>query len=214
MGVYVHDNQWASRRGMVLVGIILFHVFLIYGLKSGLAMKLVESIAPPIETTLIEEEIADDAPPPPPPPKMELPPVEVPPPVVDIAIPVDTGPTTALSNVTDKPLPPAPPPVVRAAPPSVKVAPKLNPRSQQPSSDDYYPPTSKRLGEQGNAVVKACVGANGRVQDVTVQESSNIARLDEAAVKYARALRYVAGTADGKPEDACFAFRVKFELKD
>lgn len=213
MGVYVRDNQWASRRMMVLVGIILFHILLIWGLKSGLAQSIIETMAPPIVTEIIEETVEEEAPPPPPPPKMELPPVEVPPPVVDISVPVESN-TTALSNVTDKPLPPAPPPVVRAAPPAVVVAPKLNPRSQQPASDDYYPPTSKRLGEQGNVVVKSCIGANGRVQDVTVQESSGVERLDEAAVKYGRALRYVAGTSDGKPVDACFAFRVKFELKD
>jgi len=212
MGVYVHDRNWGSRRSIAFVAIIIFHVILIWGLKSGFAQHVMESIAPPIVTEILKEEKQDDTPPPPPPPKVELPPVEVPPPVVDIQIPVATN-TTALSNVTDKPLPPPPPPkpVERAV---AKVPPKLNPRSTQPDSEEYYPPSSKRLGEQGNVVVKSCIDEKGKLAEATVQESSNVARLDEAALKYAKALRYVAGTEDNKAVTSCFAFRVKFQLKD
>ncbi len=212
MGVYVHDSKWASRRGIAFIAMVLLHILLIWGLKSGFAMKIIDTMAPPIETEIIEDTKKDDTPPPPPPPKMELPPVEVPPPVVDIAIPVVQN-TTALSNVTDKPLPPAPPPVrVEAA--TVRVAPKLNPRSQQPDSEEYYPPSSKRLGEQGNVVVKSCIDEKGKLSEATVQESSSNTRLDEAAIKYAKALRYLPGTENGKPAAACFSFRVKFQLKD
>lgn len=212
MGVYVHENNWASKRGLVFIGVIAIHVVLIWGLANGFAMKVVESIAPPIVTDLIEEKKEEEAPPPPPPPKIEIPPVEVPPPVVDIQIPVEPT-TTALSNVTDKPLPPAPPPVVVAAPVN-RVPPKLNTRAQNPDTDEYYPPASKRLGEEGNVVVKACIGENGRLTEATIQDGSNVARLDEAALKYARALRYVAGTENGKAVAACFPFRVRFQLKN
>ena len=213
MGVYVHESNWASKRSLIFIGVIGLHVLLVYGLASGFAMKIVESVAPPIVTDLIEEKKEEDAPPPPPPPKMELPPVEVPPPVVDIQMPSEPAPT-ALSNVTDKPLPPPPPPQVVQAKPVNRVAPKLNPRSQQPDSEEYYPPSSKRLGEQGNAVVKSCIGENGKLTEATIQESAGAERLDEAALKYARALRYLAGTEDGKAVTSCFSFRVKFQLKD
>jgi protein TonB len=211
MGVYVHDNMWASRRITVLIGIVVFHLLLVWGLTSGLAKRTLEIIAPPIEVSQIEEQEADDKPPPPPPPKMEIPPVQVPPPVVDITLPTETANTTALSNVTDKPLPPAPPPQPVAV---ARVAPKLRPGSQ-PMSDDYYPPTSKRLEEQGNAIVKLCVGENGRLaQEPTIETSSNFPRLDEAAIKYTKALRLMPGTEGGKPVTACFNLRVKFELKN
>lgn len=212
MGVYTKDNSRTSKRSIAFIAIIVLHVFFIWGLKNGFAMKIIDSIAPPIVTEIIEERVEEDEPPPPPPPKMELPPVEVPPPVVDIAIPMETN-TTALSNVTDKPLPPPPPPkpVERQV---ARVAPKLNPRATQPDSEEYYPPSSKRLGEQGNVVVKSCIDPKGKLTEATVQESSGVARLDEAALKYARALRYLAGTEDGKAADACFAFRVRFQLKD
>lgn len=213
MGVYVHESNWASKRSLVFLGVIGLHVVLVWGLASGFAMKIVESVAPPIVTDLIEEKQEEEAPPPPPPPKMEVPPVEVPPPVVDIQLPVEPS-TTALSNVTDKPLPPPPPPVVVQRPPVQKVSPGLNKRAQQPDTEEYYPPSSKRLEEQGSAVVQACVGTNGRLQEAKVQESSGFPRLDEAAVKYAKALRYTPGTEDGKPVDACFAFRVTFKLRN
>lgn len=212
MGVYVHDKNWGSRRGIAFIAIVLFHILLIYGLKSGFAAKIIESIAPPIETEIIKDDKKDDTPPPPPPPKVELPPVEVPPPVVDIQVPVETN-TTALSNVTDKPLPPPPPPrPVEHT--SVKVAPKLNPRAQQPDTEEYYPPSSKRLGEEGTVVVKACIDEKGKLAEGAVQESSNNARLDEAALKYAKAMRFLPGTEDGKPVTSCFAFRVTFKLKN
>ena len=60
----------------------------------------------------------------------------------------------------------------------------------------------------------ATVDEKGKLTEATVQETSNVARLDEAALKYAKALRYVAGTEDNKPVTSCFAFRVKFQLKD
>ena len=210
MGVYVHESNWASKRGLVFIGVIAIHVLLIWGLSNGFAMKIVESIAPPIVTDLIEEKQEEDVPPPPPPPKMEIPPVEVPPPVVDIQIPVETT-TTALTNVTDKPRPPAPPPVA-APPPVVRTPIRQNPRSQQPNMDDYYPAASKRLGEEGVAKVKVCVNVQGRVENAELDEGSGFARLDEAAVKIAKAYRLLPPTENGKPVPGCGSLPVRFRL--
>jgi protein TonB len=76
MAAYAQQNS--SRRLVVLGTIIAFHVLLGYGLVSGLARKVVEVIAPPLVTDIIEEMQQEDKPPPPPPPQMERPPVEVP----------------------------------------------------------------------------------------------------------------------------------------
>jgi periplasmic protein TonB len=130
--------------------------------------------------------------------------------VVDISVPMETT-TTALSNVTDKPLPPAPPP----QPVSVARVKAGLRKGTQPMSDDYYPPTSKRLEEQGNAIVELCVGENGKLaQEPVVKTSSNFPRLDEAAIKYTKALRLQPATEGGKPVSDCFSLRVKFELKN
>jgi protein TonB len=140
---------------------------------------------------------------------MELPPVEVPPPVVDIQIPVETT-STALTNVTDKPQPPPPPPKVVEAP-VVRTPIRQNPKSQQPNMDDYYPPTSKRLGEEGVAKVNVCVSAAGKVESADLAETSGVPRLDEAAVKVAKAYRLLPAE-NGKPIQACAALPIRFRL--
>jgi protein TonB len=212
MGVYTHsDGNWLTRRGAFLVALILFHLVLFWALKSGFAVKFIESITEPIKVDIVNEVKDEEPPPPPPPPKMEMPPVQIPPPVVDITIQQDVS-TTALTNVTDKPPPPAPPPpVVRA--PVVRTQLKLNPKSSQPNVDDYYPETSRRLEEEGLTKVKVCVGTNGRVKNAEVDESSSFARLDEAAIKVAKLLRFTPPTEDGKPlDDACGTVPIRFQL--
>src|SRR5437762_6386062 len=99
MTVYVHDSQFFTRRGAVLVVILGVHLFLAWALATGLARRVMEVIAPPIQTDIVEEKKLEKEPPPPPPPEFEKPPVEVPPPVVQIQIPVETAPTTAITAV-------------------------------------------------------------------------------------------------------------------
>jgi protein TonB len=209
MGVYTNQSNWLSRRGIFLLLLILFHIILIWGLKSGFAWKVVEMITPPIVADIINEPKDEKTPPPPPPPKMELPPVEVPPPVVDIQITPDAPPSTAIQNVTDRPAPPAPPPVAAVAATGLKP----NPKATQPNVDEYYPPTSTRLGEEGTAKVKVCVGVNGRVETSTLSETSGFDRLDEAALKVAKLYRFIPATENGKPVEACAAMPIKFKLK-
>ena len=64
--------------------------------------------------------------------------------------------------------------------------------------------------------MRACVGANGKLtEDPTVAQSSGTARLDEGALKLAKAGsgKYVPATEDGKPVNSCFVFRIKFQLQ-
>jgi hypothetical protein len=77
MAAYAQDSSFFTRRGIVVVIIIALHVLVAWGLMSGLARKVVEVLAPPIEADIVEEVKQDDQPPPPPPPEMERPPVEV-----------------------------------------------------------------------------------------------------------------------------------------
>jgi periplasmic protein TonB len=208
MAAYAHDTSFFSRRAVVFIAIVALHVGLAVMLATGLARKVVEVIAPPIETNLIEELQEREEPPPPPPPEFERPPIEVPPPEVTIDIPVET--TTAITDVTDKPIerkaPPAPPPPRKVV--------KAGMGKNFPSSEDFYPPASIRLEEEGSVGVRVCVGPNGKLAETpTVSGSSRSARLDEAAIKLAKAGRYVAGSIDGVPTTDCFSFRVKFELK-
>src|SRR5688572_6844880 len=166
---YTTDSAFLSRRALVFFAIVAFHVLIVWGLASGLARQVVEIIAPPIETDIIEELETREEPPPPPPPELERPPVEVPPPEVSIDIPVETS--TAIQDVTDRPPPPRPPPR-----PVQRTAPKLDVR-RSPATDEYYPPASRRANEEGVATVKACVSAEGRTGSATVEKTSGHPRL-------------------------------------
>jgi protein TonB len=207
MPAYAQDATFLSRRAIVLVVIIVLHVLLAYGLATGLARKAIELIAPPIQSDIIEEVQQHDLPPPPPPPEFERPPVEVPPPDINIDVPVEVAQSTAITDVTDKHLPPAPPPH-----PSSKTNPTTG--KNFPNSADYYPAASMRLGEEGSAIVHACVAPTGKLsEDPTIAKTSGSARLDEGAIKLAKAGHYVAATEDGKPTTGCFNMSIKFQLK-
>jgi protein TonB len=207
MAAYAHDTQFFTRRIVVFFGIVVLHVLLVWALANGLARRVIESLPQNIETNIIEEIKKQDEPPPPPPPQMERPPVEVPPPDIAIDIPVEQSTTTAISDVTDKPVVRAPPPPT-AAPTPAKLAKNF------PNSEDYYPPSSKRNEEQGTPTVRVCVGPNGRLlSEPTIVAPSQFPKLDEAAIKLAKAGRYVAGTQNGQPMvESCVSFRVKFQL--
>ncbi len=102
MTAYAHDSQFVTRRAVVFMMIIALHVFIIWAFASGLARRAIETIAPPLQTDIVEEVQKHDEPPPPPPPQMERPPVEIPPPEVSIDLPVEST-STAIVDVTDRP---------------------------------------------------------------------------------------------------------------
>ena len=113
-----HDTSFFSQRALFLIAILIIHVLLIWAFESGLATRVINAVAPPIETNIVQDVKQRDAPPPPPPPKMERPPVEVPPPDVVINLPAEPT-STAITNTTTKhveaPPAPAPRPDVRTA---------------------------------------------------------------------------------------------------
>ena len=210
MAAYVQQNN--SSRMVVLGTIVVLHVLLAWGLVSGLARKVVEVIAAPLQTDIIDEMEKEDKPPPPPPPQMERPPVEVPPPEVSIDIPMESS-TTAITDVTDRPVPVAPPPPPPAAAVN-RVAPKLDVK-RSPSTDDFYPPSARRAEIEGVTTVRACVSPDGRTSgEASATKSSGNASLDEAAVKWAKRARWTAGTEDGKAVEMCSQFNVRFKLTD
>jgi protein TonB len=214
MAAYVQDSNFLTRRTVVLFAIVGLHVFIAWALATGLARRAIELVAPPIQTEVVEEVKKEDQPPPPPPPQMERPPVEIPPPDVAIEVPVETQ-TTAIQDVTDKPVPKAPPPPPPPPPKRNLVAPK--PGKNFPTAEEYYPPASKRLGEEGSANVHVCVGPNGKLtEDPTLAQTSGSARLDDGALKLAKAAsgHYQPGTEDGAPTTSCTVFKIKFELRN
>lgn len=196
-----------AGRTAILAVIVGIHVLLVLAINTSLSTVILDRLPPLIKAEIIEEIIKDDEPPPPPP-TVETPPPYVPPPTIVIDLPTATkGPTTALV-VTDKPRPVAPPP-----PAVVKKAPEIDPRFKRRFQPDY-PPTSRRLGEEGSVVLQVLVDTEGKVQDGKIQTSSGFPRLDEAALKHAlRAWRFKPGTEDGKPVSAWHSVKVTFRIE-
>jgi periplasmic protein TonB len=213
MAAYVHDSQFFTRRTIVLFAIIALHVFIAWALATGLAKRAMELVAPPLQTAVIDEVKQQDQPPPPPPPQMERPPVEVPPPDVQIDMPVETQ-TTAIQDTTNKPVVQAPPPQV---PTHQAVHVGGGPGKNFPNTDDYYPSASARLGESGTVTINVCTDSKGKLtKEPELGQSSGTPRLDEGGMKLAKAAsgRYKPATDDGQPVASCFGFRVKFQLRN
>jgi len=198
----------SGRKAMIFAIIIAFHALLVWGLVTSLGIIQVDRPPPPIIAEILEE-IVDEEEAPPPPPAIETPPPYVPPPDIVVDVPVESTSSTALTNVTNVKPPPAPPPVKAV----VKKAPEIDPKFKRRFQPEY-PPTSRRLGEEGSVVLQVLVGPDGKVQDAKVQTSSGKARLDEAALKHAlRAWRFTPGTEDGKPVTTWHSVKVTFKIE-
>lgn len=214
MGVYTQtEGNWLSRRGTFLILLIAFHLAFFWALKSGLAVKLIAKVTEPIKAEIINEVIEEPPPPPPPEVQMELPPVQVPPVLVDIQLP--PPPETAIQAPTTTevvpPTPPVPPPPQATRTVVVTKAAV----TFRPDVSDYYPSQSRNLGEEGRVRVRICFGANGRVTNAEIAESSKFQRLDDAAIKMAKLYRFKAGTEDGKVKESdCVVQPIVFSLKE
>ncbi len=214
----IDDPAKNSKRMAAFALVVFIHVLFVWVLASGLGKKVVEVVIGPVETRMIDELPDEDEPPPPPPPEFDTPPPYVPPPEISIDIPVDTGPTTAISNVTSERPVAAPPPVAAAPKPVERQVVRTPPTTQGKgarATKPEYPPASRRAGEEGTVTLKAYVGENGRASQVEVVNSSGFPKLDEAAVQEVqRNWRFAPGKEDGKPVSMWHTFKVTFTLQD
>jgi protein TonB len=213
----IDDPARNSKRMLAFALVVIIHVLFVWVLASGLGKKVVEVVMGPVETRLIEELPDEDEEPPPPPPEIDTPPPYVPPPEISIDIPTDSGPTTAISNVTSERPVAAPPPVAAPKPVErdvVRTPPSTQGRGARITQPEY-PPASRRAGEEGTVQLKVFVLESGRAGEVEVARSSGFPKLDEAAVnEVKRNWRFVAGKEDGKPVSMWHTFAVTFRLTD
>ena len=217
-----HERNPAKKlTGIALV--ILLHVLLVYALFTGLARKVVEVIAQPIETKIIEEikpPPPPDKPPPPPPPKLAAPPPPfIPPPEVQIAQPPpQQNVITAVSNVQPvNPVMPTPQAPVEAPP--APVAPPAPPATTAAVVDfsscakPEYPRNSQRNEEQGTVVLQFLIGVDGHVVDSKVDRSSGFTELDRAARLALAKCRFKPGTVDGKAQQSSTKVQYVWKLE-
>ena len=121
-----------------------------------------------------------------------------------------------ITQVVERPPEPSSPPPPPEAPTRVVRQVTGGPGAGFLDTADFYPSLSIRLEEQGMSVVRVCVDSEGRLtSDPTTAKSSGSARLDEGAIKLARAAsgHYRPTTEDGQPVSSCYPLGIRFQLK-
>lgn len=76
-----------------------------------------------------------------------------------------------------------------------------------------YPRRARRKGHEGAVVVEIDVGADGKVGDVAVVESSGYDELDESAVAAVRTASFAPATEDGKGVRGRLRLTFEFKLR-
>ncbi len=186
--------------------VVLIHAIMIYVLRSGLEHSPLMLAAGPVFAELIDEPQVEPAQPPPPPPSFQPVHVDtVTEPEIAIDLPAESGQGITLSTST-----PAPTPAARTTATEI-----IPPRIDQNRSDmmPSYPPTSKRLGEQGRVLLLVHVMRNGKAAEVKLTHSSGFERLDQAAIAHVqRAWRFVPARSGSETVDSWGEFAVTFRL--
>jgi periplasmic protein TonB len=180
------------QRSALVIGILLGHVGLGWGLMQVSAVREVMVAAAPMMFSMVQP----DAPPkpvPPPPTAKPIPKVVTPTPLIAVESPA------AAAFVVAIPPPDTPPaetseaisPSTVAAPPAP--APKIIPAS----AIDYlvrppleYPRASSKLREAGRVIVRVYVDEGGIPRVTQVKRSSGFVRLDEAALDAVQKARF------------------------
>ncbi|MGC3982502.1 MAG: energy transducer TonB [Steroidobacteraceae bacterium] len=188
-----------SKRGLIIGIVIAIHVGGFYLLESGLAKSIIEMVAPPVETKIIEEEKPPEEPPPPPPPPPDMPvtpPPFIPPPEVMVQTP---PPVSTIQTVTTERPPDVIPPIMTppAPPVSKDVIEQPSFSRNPPNLESFYPASAKREEREGSVIVSYTVQADGSITDIQVEESSGQADLDKGAIDYVKTWRMKPGKRNG-----------------
>lgn len=100
-----------------------------------------------------------------------------------------------------------------AAAPATAAPVIVKPKAEKTLSMPTYPPDSRRAREAGTVELNLHVLTDGSIDDVGILKSSGSPRLDEYAVREARARWTLKpGTVDGRPTPMWHTLRVTFKL--
>jgi TonB family protein len=206
------DSRFFTGRTITFLMVASLHAAVLYGLAMGLGPQFSKIIIGPLTARFIEPPPRNDLPQPPRaqlsdarielPPRKEMPPIES-----DRPEGVE-----ATSREPENP-------VLPSIPSSASAVNRVQggPGVGFPRADDFYPDASIRIGETGVATLKTCVDGKGRlISDPTIVQSTGSKRLDEGALRLAKAAsgHYRATTEDGTPVDSCFPFLIRFDLRN
>ncbi|HNQ04068.1 MAG TPA: TonB family protein [Thiobacillaceae bacterium] len=219
---YGQPGTWRSLLGvLVLHGVVLAVLLTMTPMAEvvGLPQPLMVSLLPAPEAE--PEEIPKPLPPKPQvqPRTPQPPPVlvareEAPTPLVAPAPPPEPVPLpVVLPEPTPVPEPVRPVPQAAApvAPPAV-----VPPRFDADYLDNpapVYPPLSRRLGEQGQVLLRVYVNAEGGAAQVEIRESSGFERLDKAALNTVRRWRFVPARQGDRGVAAWVLVPISFSIR-
>lgn len=217
MSSYVQQAGLLTGRQMTLAAVIGLHALVIGALIT--ARMVPEIIPTPFMKVFRINEVKPPDPVPPEPvmvkEKVAQPVIQMPDPIIENyviettqtlqAVPVQSG-TETSSTVVEQGSS-----GTVVAPP--RVVTELQFRITRPT-EEYYPPASIAMEEQGVSIVRVCVDAAGKINgQPTIQTTSGSKRLDQAAIRWAReSLRFTPATENGVGVAACKGFRVNFNL--
>ena len=169
---------------ILLYGLVKFDVIPIAPKKKIIVVDLIaKPPAPPAEKPKPEPVVVEKI----------RPVVEVPPPVVQ-----SLAPPPPPIQVTATPPPPKP--VTTAVPPPS--GPVMVGNLEERLIEGHaprYPIESRRRKEQGTVVLRVLIGTDGRIEQMSVSQSSGFDRLDRAALEAARGWRWKPLLRDGEP---------------
>jgi protein TonB len=147
-----------------------------------------------------------------PPPPVTLPPSEQA--IADAPVPAlesPAPPPTAASAAAPAPAAPAAPAQPRPAVPPEPRTLSSGVRYLQPPEPEY-PALSRRLGEEGKAVLRVLVNERGRPERAEIEVSSGAPRLDEAARRAALRAVFKPHIEDGRPVSVYAIVPIRFQL--
>jgi TonB family protein len=203
-----------SRRSSTLFLILTLHVAVFYVVMTSISHTHGAKIPDPLVNSVVKKDPIKDPPPMLPGVNFTDATIVIPKGhVIDIPQDVDRGEITANFGDGSRVVLP---PEGSFEPVSPRVRVPGGPGAGFPNTDDYYPASTIRAGQEGAVTMQVCVDTRGRLTSApTTLQRAGIAPLDEAALRLARAGsgHYRATTEDGRPIDSCYPIRVRFQLK-
>jgi protein TonB len=84
----------------------------------------------------------------------------------------------------------------------------------RPELNLFYPAESKKKGEQGVVGIQVYIDESGAVTSVSIVQSSDYSRLDNAAIQLASRTRFKPYFINGTPSKTNSAFKIRFALNN
>jgi TonB family protein len=209
MSGYIDVSAPISSRSLALFAIIGLHVALIFAFANGLVQRISGEKFIPIVANSIELEQRSVEAPIPVKPMLDTFKIPVPKPLA----PIEAAPDAPTGSTIDES-----PERTQSGTAVAAINDSLIHAGigrNFPNPDAFYPASAIRQEIEGKAIVRVCIGPDGKLaQAPQIAQSTQSRMLDEAALHLARAGSYVAGSRGGVAVTDCFNFQTKFQIKN